>query len=220
MQYLCSYRPIIRTKQGRQAQENYNFPGYVDGSCRREPNFQNPYPSITALCRFTRFAPRLHTGDKIVYETIKGRYPGHSDGHWRLTAILQVKRRFESHSEAADWYRSHNIQLPKNCMIKGNPPLEFDQTDGKIPSKLKSRRDRLSDEQIVRLWDAGYQDRADKCGIFLSCEAQYLNLQNPPILRRSDKLEIFGRVPGTQNPPQISLPQFEKLENIIYRWEN
>ena len=55
--YLNSYRPLVLTTAGRQAITKYGLPPLTDGSCRREPDFESSHPSITALCRFTRFAP-------------------------------------------------------------------------------------------------------------------------------------------------------------------
>ena len=212
MHYLCSYRPLIRTKHGREAIEVFNLPKYIDGSCRREPDLENPFPSITALCRFKRFAPRLQVQDKVIYITKNGSYPGLIESHWRLTAILCVKNLFLTHEDAAQWYASQNIHMPRNCMAGGNPPVILRKTDGVLPTAIKTRKNRLSDDQIIRLCDAGYQQRAEKCGVFLVCEAEYLNLIYPPILTREDMQSIFGRIPGTQNPPRISLDEFDKMK--------
>jgi hypothetical protein len=209
--YLCSYRPLIRTKQGREAIVVFNLPKYIDGSCRREPDFENPFPSITALCRFTKFAPRLQVEDKVVYITKKGIYPGVKESHWRLTAILRVKHRFLNHIDASQWYTTNLIITPRNCMVDGNPPVILRKTDGLFPVAIKTRENRLNDDQIIRLWDASYHQRAVKCGVFLVCEAEFLNLINPPDLKQVDMLRIFGKIPGTQNPPKISLEEFEKI---------
>lgn len=219
MHYICSYRPLVRTKQGRTAIEEYSQKPFRDGSCRCEPDFENPFPSITALCRFTKFAPRLLVDDEIVYITKKGSYLEVDIEHWRIPAILKVKYRAESHQEASIWYDANNKQLPRNCMVKGSPPVPFSLTDGVIPEEIKSRRERLTDEQIVRLWDAGYQDRANKCGVFLVCEAQHINLSDPPIILEEEMLQIFGKIPSTQNPPKISSSQYEKLLNIVSAWK-
>lgn len=42
---LNSYTPLCFNKMGRIAIQKYAFPPYVDSSCRREPDFQNEYPS-------------------------------------------------------------------------------------------------------------------------------------------------------------------------------
>lgn len=99
--YLNSYHPLIQYAEGRKAIARYNLPPFIDYSCRGEPDFQSAYPSITALCRTDKFVPRLHEGDQIVYITVQGKYPGSEQLHWRLVAILDVFKRFESHDKAA-----------------------------------------------------------------------------------------------------------------------
>ena len=119
--YLVTYRPLLQTRLGRQAVKEHGLPRFIDGSCRREPDFESAYPSITALCRGSRFAPRLHPGDHVIYITTKGSYLGRRERHWRLTSVLQVLHRFASHEQAASWYRERNLALPSNCMVAGNP---------------------------------------------------------------------------------------------------
>jgi hypothetical protein len=46
-----------------------NYPPFIDASCRREPDLESRYPSITALCREGHFAPHLHEGDVVAYMT-------------------------------------------------------------------------------------------------------------------------------------------------------
>lgn len=126
--YLNSYRPLVRYYEGQKAIEKYNLPPFIDYSPRREPDFQSPYPSISALCRVDKFAPRLYEGDQVVYITVQGKYPGSEELGWRLVAILDVFKRFESHSEAALWYKSQGVALPRNCMVPGNDPDPIDMT--------------------------------------------------------------------------------------------
>lgn len=206
MHYLTTYKPLISTKQGRVAVSRFGIPPFVDGSCRREPDFESQFPSISALCHFKLFAPRLHEGDTIVYITRKGRYLETEHGHWRLVATLRVLKRFESHKDAAGWYKAKDIALPSNCLVKGNRPLPLEKTAG--------------DENSVCDWDALYQLRAKVCGVFLACEPEFLELHKPPMLT-SDKMEsIFGKIPGTRNPPRISDEQFAKLKWITQRWRS
>jgi len=49
--FLATYRPISASWRGRNAVTRYGIPPYVDASCRREPDFESPLPSISALCR-------------------------------------------------------------------------------------------------------------------------------------------------------------------------
>jgi len=95
--FLATYRPLCRTAQGRRAITKYSLPPYVDGSCRREPDLEAHFPTITALCRGRMFAPRLYEGDRVAYVTKQGRYGLRASLHWRLTALLLVEHRFESH---------------------------------------------------------------------------------------------------------------------------
>ena len=80
------------------------------------------------------------------------------------------------------------------------------------PAEVKARFDTETDpDRAVRLWDATYARRARDCGWFLVCKADFMEPWRPPILRRADLLGIFGRVPGTQNPPQITSDEFHAL---------
>ena len=49
--YLASYRPLTMNALGKAAIEDFGFPPYVDHSCRREPDFESQFPSISAICR-------------------------------------------------------------------------------------------------------------------------------------------------------------------------
>jgi len=65
---------MCRSKPGRRAIEAFALPPFIDSSCRREPDLESRSPSISALCRRTKFAPRLYPTDRVVYITTKGRY--------------------------------------------------------------------------------------------------------------------------------------------------
>jgi hypothetical protein len=145
--------------------------------------------------------------------TSQGNYDG--DKGWRLVAVLVVERRFESHARAADWYRAQRLSLPSNCMVADNPPLAFGLTNQRPPAEVAARiKEGLDPVRAIRLWDATYADRAKKCGVFLACRAEFLNLHNPPILRRADLVRVFGRVPITQNPPAITNREYDELADI------
>src|SRR5476649_502767 len=102
--YLAKYQPLISTPAGLRAFAQFKIPPYVDGSCRREPDFECQLPSISAICRGKLFAPHVQEGDKVVYITTKGFY-GEACEHWRIVAQLKVLKRFSSHQDAAKWYR-------------------------------------------------------------------------------------------------------------------
>ena len=194
--YLSSYYPLIQNKAGREAANAFNIPRFVDGSCRREPDFESRFPSISALCHGRNFAPRLLEGDIIVYITHKGPYLGAQEHHWRLTAVLEVFKRFESHVAAARWYVTRGLSRPRNCMVEGNPPLPREKTVARWP---------------IKSWDRFYRMRARQCGVFLACKPRYLELHNPPEITEGMMSQVFKRIPGTRNPPAISLEQFCRL---------
>ena len=201
--FLNSYRPLIRYVEGQQAISAFHLSPYLDYSCRREPDFMSIYPSISALYRVKKFAPRLYEGDLAVYITCKGSYQGIKPSHWRLVAILEVLKRFETHTDAAHWYSSQGLTLPRNCMVKDNPPLNIDMTAPITEFGTDLRK-----------WDLSYQLRARQCGVFLACKPQFLELYNPPIITEEIMFTAFNRIPGTQNPPAISLDEFEKLKRL------
>jgi hypothetical protein len=208
--YLCSYRPICCNSAGRRALTSNGLPPFIDGSCRREPDLESEAPSISAICRLTKFAPRLQPGDGVIYITVKGQYDG-VDG-WALVAVLNVVQSFRSHVEAASWYRLQGLTLPSNCLVPGNSPKEFHLTSRRLPKKIAARLGKEPDPAFaVRHWDHTYADRARNCGVFLACKADFLELWCPPVLQRRDLITIFGRVPGTQNPPKISRDEYLAL---------
>jgi hypothetical protein len=218
MYYLSSYRPIIYNRQGRLAVEIFNISPFVDSSCRREPDLEASYPSITAVCRSGIFVPRLHPGDTVSYITVKGDYGRTGTHHWRLVSILTIIERFESHQEAALWYHARGLMLPSNCLMDGNPPLPYEKTSGPKP------KNRFGDDEnktrIIRRWDAAYKLRVKSCGIFLICEPQFIDVYNPPILSKKDMIGIFGKTPSTRNPPGITeneyIHLFEHVHNRKY----
>ena len=198
--FLTSYQPLVASKEGRRAIEAYDLPPYVDYSCRREPDFESRYPSITAICRASKFAPRLREGDIAVYITKKGMYPGHPESHWRVTAALKVIRRFASHRDAAEWYERQGVALPSNCGVRENPPLDLDHTGGR-PRNFRT------DAQ----WDGAYRKRVRENPMLLACDALHLELDAPPVLTSECMLATFGKVPGTQTPPRITRSQYLAL---------
>lgn len=208
--FLVTYRPLCSTPAGCDAVRRFGLPPFIDSSCRREPDFQAAAPSISALCRTTKFVPRVWPGDRVVYITGQGSYEG-APG-WALVAALVVVERLESHEQAAASYRGRGQPLPSNCIVAGNPPEVFERTSRRAPDEVRDRVDVATEpERAVRLWDAMYAARARDCGVFLVCKAEYLELRRPRVLRRDDLVRIFGRVPGTQNPPKISADEYAAL---------
>jgi len=204
MRYLVSFHPLCATRRGRDAVLRHGFPPFSDGSCRREPDLELSHPSISALCRNRRFAPRLQIGDSVAYISIANRY-NRPEQHWRLVALLQVLHRFETHEDAERWYREHEPRLPGNCMVPGNPPLALTQTGGPGDADLREKISRVPDADIVAEWDRRYAERVKGTPVFLACLPIAVNLRDPPAISRSDWLSWHGRVPGTQSyfrPPE------------------
>lgn len=212
MRYLNSFKPLCINKRGRRAAERYDLPPFIDASIRREPDFESPFPSISALCRGAKFTPRLQEGDTVAYMTVRRRYEPERFAHWRLIAILRVHQRFESHKQAAAWYQDKGLPLPSNCMVESNEAVPYEMTSGAMPSNRFG--DGLSADEIVKRWDARYKLRARKNGVFLACEAEFLELSEPPVITEATMLQIFGRIPPTRNPPPISESEYVALRAL------
>lgn len=124
---LNSFHPLCETAIGLRAIETKNYAPFIDASCRREPDFESNYPSISCLCRQEEFAPLPQPNDIVVYITVKSKWRTDFE-HYRLVAILEVMEHKMSHAAGAAWYRSRGESLPSNCMVPDNPPHEFDET--------------------------------------------------------------------------------------------
>lgn len=210
--YLAKYHPLNSTSEGRRAATQFNVLPYVDGSCRREPDFESEFPSISALCRGKLFAPRLEEGDEIVYITIKNRY-GETSKHWRIVAHLKIFKCFDTHLKAAEWYREKVGKLPSNCMVAGNPPIPLYRTlhgasycapgCGSAAATLKQRNEH-------------YQERADTTPIFFACETVWKELNSPTILTDKAAFKILKskkRV-NARNPIEITNAELKALEKL------
>lgn len=216
--YLATYHPIIGRAAGREAVVREGLPPFVDGSCRREPDLESEFPSITATCRAGAFAPRLQVGDEVAYITVKGRYSDDTVSGWRVVAVLRVIRKFATHDAAAAWYASEGLPPPSNCLVADNPPKPLHLTHRWPPQEIRERmRRELADAQVVRLWDATYRGRIRVWPLLLACKPLYRELHSPPQLRQEDIIRIFGRVPGTQNPPAIRPDQLASVLRLARR---
>lgn len=213
--FLVTYRPLVQTSYGRQAVRTHAIPPFIDGSCRREPDFESSFPSITATCRGGNFAPRLRAGDRVAYLTTKGKYLRDTEPGWRLVSVLHVLHRFDSHGEAASWYGQQNEPLPSNCHVEGNPPKAFELTNGNPPAEIKKRVSAEPDfTRAIRLWDSTYHQRITRWPVFLATEAEFLNLNDPPQIHESQMREVFGYIPATLNPPKIPCERLQALVQI------
>lgn len=226
---LNSFRPLCMTEIGMRAVRDYGYPPFIDASCRREPDFQNEYPSITALCRQEKFAPILCPNDIVVYISVKGKWLTDFD-HYRLIAILVVTDKKQSHSAAAMWYRNKKIELPSNCMVNDNLPYEFHETAGNYEKKTDIRKflcyENEKQKQIgkrrIEIWNGEYLNKSKKWGDFVITKPIFIELNNPPILTDDDMKKIFGRVPNTRNPNKITkeeLKELAKYADIDFNYE-
>ena len=200
--YVNEFRPLAQTPAGQRAIEQHHIPPFIDASCRREPDMESEFPSITALCRAEHFAPRLQVGDVVAYMTKDFIYPTGTASTRRLVAVLQVKRSWESHEQAAAWYREQKLPLPCNCMVRGSEPLPLDYTD------------RYQDDP--RAWEAHYWQVAREHGVFHACEKIFCDVNDPPRLTNQQLVEWFGTIPDTRSLPPLSSDDFDKL----MRWLN
>lgn len=119
---VASFNPLCYSKTGILGC-NTGLKPFIDASCRREPDLENEYPSISAICRKGKFAPHLDKGNIIVYITNKGRYLADDDASYKLVAILEVIEKCENHQIGANWYQNRNLSLPSNCFVPDNLPL-------------------------------------------------------------------------------------------------
>jgi hypothetical protein len=205
--FLVTYRPLAVSARGRLVANMFALPPFIDASCRREPDFQMPYPSISAICRVKQFAPRLKVDDEILYLTVKSTFGQPTEPHYRAVAHLKVKKLFPTHSAAADWYRKQGCSVPSNCLITGNPPISYELTGATLGGKASACATAAS----LRAWDDMYHQRARKVSVFLACEPLWLELHQPPRLFVEDIIRVFGRVPGTRTPPEISIANIHAL---------
>ena len=191
--YINEFRPLAQTAEGRSAIQQGNLPPFIDASCRREPDLESKYPSITALCRGEHFAPQLKVGDLVAYMTKDFTYPPNTERARRLVAVLRVLKTWlpvdrrgwpKAHQEAAMWYRQQGLPLPRNCMVRGTEPLPLELTDRYY-------------EGTLREWEAHYWRVVRAHGVFHACEPVFVDVINPPRLKNQQLVEWFGKIPNT-----------------------
>jgi hypothetical protein len=208
--FLVTYKPLAISARGRNAASQFGLPAFVDSSCRREPDLESAFPSISAICRLSKFAPRLKKDDEILYLTVKSSFGQPCAAHYRVVAHLKVKEMFSSHSDAAIWYTNQGHAIPSNCMVSGSAPIPYARTSGFTGRVWRSQPEAAK----LKFWDGTYRKRSRQIGAFLACEALWLDLHQPPKILVADLIEIFGRVPGTQTPPEIGA---DKIIDVLKR---
>jgi hypothetical protein len=210
--FLNTFTPISINKIGRNNSKKHNIPPFIDGSCRREPDFQNEMPSITQLCRPGKLVPRLKVGDLVIYLTRLGSYDK-SVAHWNFVGILQVIDIVDDHTNAEVYYQKNNLPVSNNIMCNSTCPFPLDMTHESHPNKDKI----LSEEQIIELWNKSYNYRANKYRKVAITKVweNKLFIDNPPTITREMMNEIFNRIPITQNPPKLRDDEWERFRTIM-----
>lgn len=209
--YLNTFRPLAINPAGRDAVEKHGLPPFIDGSIRREPDFEHPRPVITCLCRGGQFAPRLRAGDRVAYMTVKRRYE-RSVPHWRFVAILKVDQIFDTHRHAAEWYDAEGLPLPNNLMVPGNEanPLSHSHREN------DECRPRSGCARGCGSWDAGYERRAKKFPCVVGCSPLYIETGwAARVIEEDDLIAVFGEVPGTRNPGRLDLGLLTRLQDRL-----
>lgn len=225
--YINSFRPLVSTVFGRDASDRYGLPPFVDGSIRREPDFEHSRPVITCLCRAGKFTPRLEVGDRVVYLTVHGRY-GEPFKHHRLIAVMEVRQTFDSHLEAARWYSERGKALPNNLVVRGNPAKPLSHSVGRGGPRTKAGCGGCSPEKTGcgcskggrttcgtdrAAWDRSYQERAMNHPRVAQC--RHLLPPNlgwdAPAVTKAELAKIFGRDPHTRNPGKQDITLLPRL---------
>lgn len=201
--YLSSFYPLVCTNAGKNATRQFDLPPFIDGSCRREPDFEKDFPAITGLCR-PGFAKKLEIDDIVIYTTNK-----YGIGLRKIVAVLKViNNSCENHQQAANWYKGNNYAVPNNIMVKQTKPFKLNQTHQK--------HDRFScGSKIIEEWNGGYEKRAIDYPQVAICELLFKELYNPIELTEEDMMRIFKRRPGTRNPAIVEEPEWNEIKKIL-----
>lgn len=200
--YLTSFYPLSSTGFGKNAVRQLGLKPYVDGSCRREPDFEHEQPCITGLCR-PKFAEKLKENDLIIYVTNKK-----GIGSRKLIAILQVIKAVKNQEQALSFYREQKMVLPNNLMVRDNPPKPLKETHYSPGKEIKDRFN-ANDSRNLNIWDGVYNDRAAKNPEVAICKVIYLNLIHP-----FDFPEIGRRPLVAQTPPILNKEEIESFFSI------
>jgi len=211
--FLNSFYPLCCTKKGLEAVK-VGLPPFIDGSIRREPDFENEYPAITGLCRTNKLIPRLNKLDRVIYITNKGTYG--DSRHWCLVAVLQVEEIAASHYDAANFYRENGLVYPQNLMIPETKRKPLDETH---QDNREFKHDGIID---VDAWDRAYKCRAKKYPLVAICSIfqDYKFLFEPPIINEDTMFSIFGRIPRAQMPPKLKPEEEVRLFDWLSDYKN
>ena len=210
--FLNSFIPICINGFGIKNITENKLPNFIDGSCRREPDFQNLYPAITQLCRPGKLVPRLSVGDLVIYLTKLGNY-GNPPAHWNFISILEVLSLQLNHCSAANYYLANNIPIAQNIICNHTAPFTLNMTHGLSGFPNGN----LNPNRIISIWNNSYISRANnfsKVAITRVWKG-HLHLNNPPQITRQMMMNIFDRIPGTQNPPKLTDVEWDNFRRIL-----
>lgn len=208
--YLNSFTPLCTTKKGRESSTLYKLPPFVDGSCRREPDFEKEKPPITGLCRPGKLIPRLKPKDLIIYITNKRRYYNNY-GERLFVGILEVEKILPSHEAAMEWYYKNGFELSQNIMCRDTLPLNLNYTHTDTNGKIGDKK------EFIANWDAQYKYRSLNYPEVVQNKVwnNHMHLSNPRKLKDDEMIAIFNRIPGTQNPPKLRDGEWNRFQEII-----
>jgi hypothetical protein len=198
--YLSSFYPLCCTILGRKAIINFpELKPFIDGSCRREPDFEHDAPSITGLCR-PGFAKKLAVGDIVIYMSNKM-----GIGLRKLVAILEVTHKMPDHDAASRWYEIHNLAIPNNLMVDQTQCFPIFQTH------------QFANTNDVSIWNREYKNRSKRNPVVAICKYwnNIVDVEQPMPLTDDIQNEIFGRIPVTRNPPQLSVLEWTRFQEWL-----
>jgi hypothetical protein len=148
----------------------------------------------------------------IIYITKLGKYSS-KQSHWKFIAVLEVIAISQNHNIAMAFYTNNNLPVSQNVMCSSTTPFPFDMSHGKCGFKING----LLPKQIINKWNARYQFRANHYPALAITQIwqNHIYLNNPSIIDHQMMQRIFGRIPGTQNPPKISATEWTNFRNEL-----
>lgn len=208
-EYFVTYHPLGRDRKGKKIASTHGLPPYIDHSCRREPDLQSSFPSMSCLCRKGKFVPRLALGDRILYVVRENQ-------SYRFVAFLEVVRCFLPHDDAKIWYHQQALPLPSNCMVPGNPPQQYSLTNPTAPAIRLAGRNNPA--VAIRLWDRDYASRAQANPEFVASKTLKMDLFNSPLFEAEEIARSLNRtgVPGSQNPGAFSNGEISAMVHSLW----
>ena len=210
--FLNSYLPLCSTKRGRDSTHDFGLFPFVDGSCRREPDFEKLKPAITCLCRKQKLLPRLEEGDLVIYITNKRRYYK-KDPERFFIGILEVEKLLASHEEARQWYEEKGYVLSQNIICNKTEPLKSHFTHRITRFKLSNG------EADIKLWNGSYRKRSRNDSLVAQAKVWngFMELNDPRKILDKELIKIFHRIPGVQNPPMLKEKEWDRFQNVFLR---